>query len=163
MMSSVLYLLFTLAFVTTFGDVRLTVQDEFILCRSCGSDLASSESIISKTSSRSWYSFNDTLYSKEVLVQVFSTSVFFHYPVISFSLSTCVPTGEWEESTSWFPGYRWKPCVCPDCGAYVGFVFEPINLSLEKPSKTFYGLIMTTLISESFLNSLTVYPEGTSN
>lgn len=107
-------------------------------------------------------------------MQVFSTSVFFHYPVISFSLSTCAPTGEvinfninvlfllnvfydnnalqqlqWEESTSWFPGYRWKPCVCPDCGAYVGFVFEPINPSLEKPSKTFYGLIMTTLISES--------------
>lgn len=55
---------------------------------------------------------------------------------------------QWEESTSWFPGYLWKPCVCPDCGALIGFVFEPINHSLVELPQTFYGLILTSLISE---------------
>lgn len=66
-----------------------------ILCRNCGSDVTFSDSLISKSSPKSRYSFNDTLfYNDDVLVQVFATDLFFHYPLISFTYSTCVPTGE---------------------------------------------------------------------
>lgn len=142
-----------------FEDVhRMQKNKGNILCRNCGSDITLSDTVISKSSPKSRYSFNDTLFYKDdVLVQVFDTDLFFHYPLISFTYSTCVPTGEWEESTSWYPGYLWKPCVCPDCGAYIGFVFEPINPSSVEPSTTFYGLILSSLISEHFLNSLTEY------
>lgn len=66
-----------------------------ILCRNCGSDVATSATLISKSSLKSRYSFTDTLFNNDdVLVQVFASDVFFHYPLISFTYSSCVPTGE---------------------------------------------------------------------
>ncbi|XP_047039400.1 uncharacterized protein LOC124644192 isoform X1 [Helicoverpa zea] len=164
MRSCAVYLFFIIASVLALQDVDRIKSMGDILCRNCGADIASNRSIISKSSPKCRYSFSDTLFFKEeVLVQVFTTEVFLSYPVISFTYSSCIPTGEWEESTSWFPGYVWKPCICPDCGAYIGFVFQPINPDLVEPPKTFYGLILTHLISEDFLNSLTEYPGSISN
>lgn len=58
-------------------------------------------------------------------------------------------TLQWEERGSWYPGYRWKQCVCPDCGEYIGWVFEPLDSDIVETSSPFYGLIITSLISES--------------
>lgn len=56
---------------------------------------------------------------------------------------------QWEEKDTWFPGYRWKPCVCPDCGEYVGWVFEPKYPDFVEPPSTFFGLFLSSLIGES--------------
>lgn len=151
--------------VIAFDEVNLTQQNnENILCRDCGVEVSSSFDIFLKSSAKSRYSFRDTLFGKdEVLVQVFANDMFFHYPVITFKKSTCVPTGEWEETTSWFPDYLWKPCVCSECGAFVGFVFKPIYSNVDAPNSKFYGLVLTTVISENFLDFITEYPANISN
>lgn len=56
---------------------------------------------------------------------------------------------QWEEAASWYPGYLWKPCVCPECAAFIGCVFQPVQPGLIVPSETFYGLLLRTLVSES--------------
>ncbi|XP_075984116.1 uncharacterized protein LOC142981853 isoform X2 [Anticarsia gemmatalis] len=164
MISNIYCFLIVLFIILRFDNVLLSLQNTVILCRSCGHDVSSSKNIFPKPSPKAYYYFNDTLFDKdEVLVEVFLADLFFLYPVIAFYDSTCVGVGEWREDTSWYPGYRWKSCVCPECGAYVGWIFEPIYPDLVEPSKTFYGLILTSLISENFLNSLTEFPEAISN
>lgn len=167
MTSNVWYMILSLlvSMIVAFDEVNLTQQNkENILCRSCGLEISTSSDIFLKSSAKSRYSFYDTLYGKDdVLVQIFTTDVFFHYPVITFKQSTCVPTGEWEETTSWFPDYLWKPCVCSECGAFVGFVFKPVYSSVGAANNQFYGLVLTTVISENFLDFITEYPANISN
>lgn len=57
-------------------------------------------------------------------------------------------TFQWEVNDSWFPGYRWKPCLCPDCGAYIGLIFKPIDAESVAP-KQLFGLILPNVISET--------------
>ncbi|XP_073946139.1 protein cereblon-like [Choristoneura fumiferana] len=133
--------------------------EENVLCRGCGSEVASTNFIISKLSPASLYSFNDTLFSKEsVLVQVVSNDYIFQFPVIVFEQSTCVGIGEWEADNSWFPGYQWKLCVCPDCAAFLGWIFEPINPRIRNSPDKIFSLILTSLIGESFTDSLAQHP-----
>ncbi|XP_028040346.1 protein cereblon homolog [Bombyx mandarina] len=137
-----------------------TVDDyDKILCRGCGIDLASSQNIISKLSPSSQQSFLDTLFNTEnVLIQILLSEFFFNFPVITTTHSSCVGVGEWEDSENWFPDYQWKPCVCSECGTYVGWVFKPIDLDISDPD-TFFVLILTNIISETFLDSTIIYPK----
>ncbi|XP_063372508.1 protein cereblon-like [Cydia amplana] len=134
-------------------------NSENILCRGCGSQTSSANFIISKLSPSSHYAFNDTLFNREmVLVQVVSHDIIFQFPVIrendksvviTTTQSTCQGFGEWQVDNSWFPGYRWKLCICPDCGQLVGWIFESISRgSLKSPDEVFC-LVLTSVIGES--------------
>ncbi|XP_050673251.1 uncharacterized protein LOC126971136 [Leptidea sinapis] len=137
-------------------------DNDFILCRICGNNIVTTRSIIDWRSSSSVSTFTDFLFNTEnVLIQVLAGDFFFQFPVIVASHSNCTGTGEWEEEKElWFPGYRWKPCVCSDCGASLGWVFEKYNNSdtIQDPEK-FYALIIPHLIDQKFLDSLIVYPQ----
>ncbi|CAH2268775.1 jg23794 [Pararge aegeria aegeria] len=66
-----------------------------ILCRDCGTQILSSDTIISKSSAASLYSFNDTIFNdKEVLVQLLVRDLFLQYPIITSSESTCLGKGD---------------------------------------------------------------------
>ncbi|XP_063394530.1 protein cereblon-like isoform X1 [Cydia fagiglandana] len=132
---------------------------ENILCRGCGSQTSSSNFIISKLSPSSHYAFHDTLFNREmVLVQVVSHNIIFQFPVITTTQSTCQGYGEWQVDNSWFPGYRWKLCICPDCGEFEGWILESINPgSPESPDEVFC-LVLTSVIGESFIDSLVKFP-----
>ncbi|KAI5642248.1 hypothetical protein NE865_05610 [Phthorimaea operculella] len=124
------------------------ILDEYILCRFCGYDISASTYLTTVSSPASRHAFNDTLFGKEVLIQVLSNNIIFDFPIITASNSDCVSVGEWEERETWFPGYRWKVCVCPVCGEFVGWLFQPLQPSRHR-KKTFYGLILWSLIGES--------------
>ncbi|KAM3966575.1 protein cereblon isoform 1-T1 [Aphomia sociella] len=134
--------------------------DEYILCRHCGNDIAVSNHIVSKISPNSQYTFNDTLFHKDdVTVQMLSSDFYINFPIITISQSTCLPTEEeWKEIDSWFPGYSWNLCVCPECGAFIGWVFKPINPSIAKTSDPLYGLILESVVGSAFTDSLIKYP-----
>lgn len=55
---------------------------------------------------------------------------------------------QWEVEESWFPGYHWQICVCPECGEYIGWAFESDKTS-NTPFNTFFGLILPNLIGKS--------------
>ncbi|XP_028165725.1 uncharacterized protein LOC114356641 [Ostrinia furnacalis] len=131
---------------------------ELVLCRNCGNEICKTNHIISKSSPMSRHSFYDKVFfNQDILVQKFLSGLFFEYPLITTTESTCKGVGEWEES-SWFPGYESRLCVCPECGIYVGWVFRPIDLRLHS-SEAFYGLILPYIIGESFADSLIIYPK----
>ena len=37
------------------------------------------------------------------------------FHVVIFRLAGCVGVGEWTKEASWYPGYSWRVCVCPQC------------------------------------------------
>ncbi|KAL0850001.1 hypothetical protein ABMA28_011912 [Loxostege sticticalis] len=132
---------------------------ESILCRNCGYDLFKTNHIISKSSPESQYSFYDKVFNTEdnIFVQTFLANLFFEYPIIISTESSCTGIGEWEES-SWFPGYISRPCICSECGAFIGWVFQPSDFRL-KSSEVFFGLILPNIVGETFADSLIVSPK----
>ncbi|XP_013193072.1 uncharacterized protein LOC106136934 [Amyelois transitella] len=132
---------------------------ELILCRLCGSELSSSNYIInSKISLDSENTFNETLFGKEVFVQVLSANFMSNIPIITFGHSECLPIEEWSEIESWFPDYLWKVCICPACGEIIGWVFQPTNQLKNGTSNIFFALDLHSLIGETFLDSLIKNP-----
>ncbi|CAK1548401.1 unnamed protein product [Leptosia nina] len=111
-----------LIFVFNGNVISLQPQDnEIILCRHCGNSILNSYAIENKRSPAALYAVNDTLYSREnVLLQVLKKDIIFKFPVITSDYSNCITFDEWEEEQLWFPGYCWKPCLCPECGVLIG-------------------------------------------
>ncbi|XP_045486247.1 uncharacterized protein LOC111001178 [Pieris rapae] len=149
-------------FSFTINTSALQLND-VILCRTCGNTIAHSNAIIEKKSSLSLKTFNDTLFSSEnVTVQILTKDVIFRFPIIITNHSNCISLGEWEEDEElWFSGYRWRPCLCPDCGVLVGWLFEKYNPlgsnnSVYEARGQFYALILPNLVSQKFLNSIII-------
>ncbi|XP_061382640.1 uncharacterized protein LOC116772669 isoform X2 [Danaus plexippus] len=136
--------------------VQFSNSTEHILCRHCGKEVSTSDSIIFKPSDEFLYAFNDTLYNRnDVFVQILLKDILFKFPIVTSSNSTCISEGEWEDNL-WFPEYLWKPCFC-ECGTLVGFVFESIG-KLNGDPEVFYGLILTQLIGEQY--SILTFPSS---
>ncbi|RVE39827.1 hypothetical protein evm_015523, partial [Chilo suppressalis] len=132
-----------------FAFSQIRSSTEFILCRTCGNLITFSKHITDKRSPVSQYIFNDTLFGQEhVVVQEMLGDLLFHFPVVTFVDSTCSGVGEWEES-SWFPGYISRPCICNECGTYLGWVFQPSQP--KKNFETFFGFILSSLVGQTHL------------
>ncbi|XP_048005755.1 uncharacterized protein LOC125241355 [Leguminivora glycinivorella] len=132
---------------------------ENILCRGCGSEASSAKFLISKLSPSSLYAFNDTLFNREkVLVQVVSHDIIFQFPVITTTHSTCQGFGEWQVDNSWFPGYYWKLCVCPECGEFLGWIFKSMSSGSPQTPDEVFCLVLTSMIGESYIDSLLKFP-----
>lgn len=161
-MVCVVFMLFNLYCITCDEEVVLEKYtrklsiNEFILCRGCGVDVADSHNLIQLSSPQSLAASNRTLFKKEsVLIQVLSNTYSSRFVLITSDKASCEGFGEWQWEDSWFPGYLWRPCICPECGAQIGWVYEPMNSILHK---SFYGLILSQLVGESFTDSLLEHP-----
>ena len=85
--------------------------------------------------------------------------------------------GEWSSEHTWYPGYAWRVCACPQCGQQLGWMFEPegeleedlrlrhvelhlhacVCRNIEKPSEAgFYAIIVSRVIDESLASSITM-------
>ncbi|XP_038208663.1 protein cereblon-like [Zerene cesonia] len=134
-------------------------HDPNILCRTCGNNILKASDIISKESPSSLYSFNDTIFNEESsLVQILRREVIFQFTIVTSNQSNCIGFGEWEKEELWFPGYHWKPCLCPECGDIIGWLFENHNPEQTYTFNRFYALILPNLLSEKVLQSLISYP-----
>lgn len=84
------------------------------------------------------------------------------FDLVTVKVAGCTGVGEWYSEHTWFPGYSWKVCICPRCRAHLGWVFEPTQKTSSDPlhvkasSEGFYGLILKSLISEDFSDSLVI-------
>jgi len=138
-----------------------------VLCRSCGRELADP------------FYLTNTLLSPEYLERQNLTRLFGRttpvpveklrnpagkeFQVVTFTKAGCLGVGDWTSEATWYPGYAWRVCVCPQCHAHKGWMFEPEDSAvegLEKPSSSgFYALILDKIIDEDFAQSLTVMPK----
>ncbi|CAG4924158.1 unnamed protein product [Colias eurytheme] len=125
-----------------------------ILCRSCGNNISNASDIIAKESHSSLYSFNDTIFNeKNILVQILRKDIIFQFTIITANHSNCIGFGEWEKEELWFPGYHWKPCLCPECGDIIGWLFENRNPEQIYTFNRFFALILPNLLSEKGISS----------
>lgn len=138
---------------------------DFVLCRQCGADVADSHYIVNQLSPDALIKSNQTLFGRpEIEVQLVLNPLGVQFHIFTTTRAKCVGVGEiWQENYSWFPGYAWKLCFCSQCGSHIGWVFEPLKTATEErstPSKEgFYALILDSVISETFSNSLLVVPK----
>ena len=55
----------------------------------------------------------------------------------------CGAVGPASDEFTWFPGHRWRVCICAACLVHLGWVFLP------GAGAGFYGLILERLIESS--------------
>ncbi|XP_072935810.1 uncharacterized protein [Epargyreus clarus] len=132
------------------GEIgALQKPSDSVLCRNCGSEILTTDSITSKQSPVSLNSFYEAIFNNEtILVQILSKHSVLQFPVITSTHSAC-SNFQWEEDDYWFPDYKWKTCVCSECGAILGWMYQPIDsYSVVIPTQ-FFGLIVANLVSET--------------
>ncbi|XP_022201054.1 uncharacterized protein LOC111057891 isoform X2 [Nilaparvata lugens] len=161
--SAIFFILLT-SCVSKNEEIKPTV--DFLLCRQCGTDLASANTIVSYLSPAAEGRKNVTLFGlQNVLLQTLRNPLNIKFQVITLTKANCIGTGHWNVDDSWFPGYAWKTCLCTHCNNHLGWLFEPIatahNGRQYTSSKGFYALILDNVISEFYSNSLLATPKHT--
>ncbi|XP_055608497.1 uncharacterized protein LOC129755837 [Uranotaenia lowii] len=136
-----------------------TLIEDFFICRSCGHDISLSNFLIDKHSPLALSFSNHTLaIGKPVTVQEVQNSLGIRFKIVVVRQGYCAKVVSWNTVHTWFPGYAWKLCVCPECRTHLGWMFEPIETATFYryfPSeKGFYALIYNNIISERYVNSL---------
>ena len=56
-----------------------------------------------------------------VTIQEFSNPQGVHFRVLGAGGARCRGEGGWVGGDTWYPGHQWRLCVCPVCGAAVGW------------------------------------------
>ncbi|XP_075235936.1 protein cereblon-like [Lycorma delicatula] len=143
---------------------QFNTPTDFLLCRQCGTDLASAATIINKLTPAAESRRNDTLFGlHNVQIQTVVNPFNIQFQVISVAQSTCVATGQWQVENSWYPGYAWKVCSCSHCNQHLGWLFEPLATAASERKfssvKGFYSLILDNIISEKYSDSLLATPK----
>ena len=140
-------------------DARLNT----VMCRQCGRELTDPDLLrVSPLSPFVLEKQNMTMFGSSLFVPVerLRNPAGVEFSVISFTRAGCRGVGAWTSDHTWYPGYHWRVCVCPQCGAHLGWMFEPEDsdlINLEKPSSSgFYALIVSKIIDEHFASSITI-------
>ena len=110
------------------GDSDNIAEDNSVLCRNCGMEVADPSYLkVSPLSPFFLERQNVSMFgsSLSIPVETLRNPAGFEFRVISFSTGGCQGVGDWTEEASWYPGYLWRVCVCPQCGAHLGWMFEP--------------------------------------
>eukprot|EP00088_Acartia_fossae_P004932 TRINITY_DN12157_c0_g1_i2.p1 TRINITY_DN12157_c0_g1~~TRINITY_DN12157_c0_g1_i2.p1 ORF type:complete len:173 (-),score=26.89 TRINITY_DN12157_c0_g1_i2:227-745(-) len=147
-------------------DAIQSPTDETILCRSCGRGLADPSFLHTSHLSPEYLARRNhtKLFGSSGVVSVekLRNPAGVQFEIVTFDTAGCSGVGNWEKEGTWFPGYLWRVCVCPKCGAHVGWMFEPEDLLSStrvqpKPSQAgFYGIILKKVISEDFAHTVTL-------
>ncbi|CAD7092136.1 unnamed protein product [Hermetia illucens] len=139
-------------------DQGETILEDYLVCRTCGADAALSNFVISQLSPKALVAANETLFGKEVLVQILENPLGLRYEVVTSRRATCKRIGVWTKSHTWFPGYAWKLCLCSRCSAHLGWMFEPIATATDDQffptEKGFYVIVLSNIIPEKEVKSL---------
>uniref|UniRef100_A0A1B6EXK8 CULT domain-containing protein n=1 Tax=Cuerna arida TaxID=1464854 RepID=A0A1B6EXK8_9HEMI len=156
--------LLSIIIITTKLSSEKTPTD-YILCRQCGTDVASADSLANLHSPAAVSKTNESLFGlDEVYVQSLINPLHIKFNVVTVLESTCVTSARfWVSDHSWFPGYAWKPCTCSRCRQQLGWAFEPLvsadSLKIRASNKGFYTLILDNIISELVSDQLLIVPQ----
>lgn len=138
-----------------------TLIEGYLLCKSCGADNSVLNLIINnRISEQSANVQNFTINGKTIVVQELVNPLGISFKVIVTKKANCLRTiGGWYPGGSWFNNYSWKICQCPSCKAHIGWMFEKSDIVTKTnpiyPSdQGFYGIILDSVISESYADSL---------
>jgi len=134
-----------------------------VLCRSCGREVADPDFLrVSPLSPYFLERQNVSMFgaSLKVPVEKLKNPAGVEFSVITFKTGGCKGVGDWTSDYTWYPGYSWRVCVCPQCGQHLGWMFQPEDDDFserEKPSEAgFYAMIVSKIIDENFASTITM-------
>jgi len=99
-----------------------------VLCRSCGREVADPDFLrVSPLSPYFLERQNVSMFgaSLKVPVEKLKNPAGVEFSVITFKTGGCKGVGDWTSDYTWYPGYSWRVCVCPQCGQHLGWMFQP--------------------------------------
>ncbi|KAG5681712.1 hypothetical protein PVAND_011122 [Polypedilum vanderplanki] len=142
-----------------------TPIEGYFLCKSCGTDTLIANLIINDRISEQAISISNFTIGEEkkkfIVVQELVNPLGLKFKLITTKKAHCAknPNSIWYPGGSWFEGFSWKVCQCPSCKAHLGWMFERSEIVARSnpvlPSdKGFYGIILDSVISESYADSL---------
>ncbi|CRK90081.1 CLUMA_CG003799, isoform A [Clunio marinus] len=143
------------------SEPQTTLVEGYLLCKSCGEDSTVLNLIDNTRLSNHNLGFaNITFGEKEVVVQDLTNPRGITFRILISKKAKCAQTSTWYKDSTWFEGYAWKICQCPSCRAHIGWMFEPFESAAKNPiypsDKGFYAIILDSVISEAYVNSLLI-------
>ncbi|KAI5642264.1 hypothetical protein NE865_05626 [Phthorimaea operculella] len=128
---------------------------ELLLCRKCGSDVADSYYLFTKTSPGAHKTEKQNLFGrKNITVQTLVNPFGINFDIVTAEKARCENLGLPQGADSWFPGYAWRICACPHCGQHLGWTFESVlDKEAIKPKDhihQFHGLILSNILGENY-------------
>ena len=126
---------------------------EGLWCGKCGEELNDEKAKpVYLESPMALDKWNSTINHQKYLVQKFKNPNGNIFDVIQFESNNIKSKMAYPERDaifehSWFPGYGWRIAVCPFCGAFHGWIFEPVTLTsfFADADKHFIAMIDTSI------------------
>ncbi|XP_059087043.1 uncharacterized protein LOC131883557 [Tigriopus californicus] len=137
-----------------------------ILCRHCGRDTADPSYLVTHQAYLSspfdhfghQKNYSSIFGQENIPLQRLINPSGAEFDVVILKKAGCSGQAQWSSQATWFPGYSWRVCVCPQCKSHLGWMFEPTEVVqdvLDKPSdQGFYALIADKLIDEAYASTL---------
>jgi hypothetical protein len=175
-MHELLWLVFLLYAYYIFIIAAHDINEQFLLCKHCGAELAAIKSIINKKTPLAIRSWNDsTLFhaanhgkthaheahtiTSATMIQLVKNPHGSHFKLITVANADLHLINEsTSEQDTWFPGYKWTIALCPQCLTHVGWRFDKTNAAKDD-EKSFFALILNKLLDEDHADTLIIQPK----
>ncbi|KAG5840757.1 hypothetical protein ANANG_G00192050 [Anguilla anguilla] len=143
-------------------------EDDLLLCRSCGHEVASSSDARYVASRLALSHRNNTMIGdKRATVQLFENPNGFQFEVVTFRRADVFKHWPADKRFTWYPGYSWTIATCPRCSAHLGWAFQPsewpdvvTDAIFEDSEQTFVALVIDKLLQENFAATLLMVPKS---
>ena len=96
-------------------------EDDLLLCRSCGHEVASSVDARYIASRLALSHRNNTMIGDQrATTQLFENPNGFQFEVVTFRTADVFKHWPADKRFTWYPGYSWTIATCPRCSAHLG-------------------------------------------
>ena len=141
------------------------VNEEFLLCKSCGHELAMIKDLFYKKSPHAFKIRNDTEFTSHrdnrtnpsiVTIQSVINPHGVHFELVTVTKANLFYLNHTRSiQDTWFPNFEWTICLCPQCLTHIGWYFESI---IDK-NTNFYAIILDKLFTEEYADTLVLQPK----
>jgi uncharacterized CHY-type Zn-finger protein len=132
------------------------IQEEFILCKQCGNEIAYLKDIHYKKSPYALKTWNDSsLFHMHVpTIQQFRNPNGIHFDLITVTKADLYFLNETKSiQDTWFPNFYWTISLCPKCKTHLGWYFDSVS------GENFFTIILSKVFNEEYANSIVLQPK----
>lgn len=116
-------------------------------CRFCSAVVGDTSQIFNMVSPGAMKVENRYMFGKNVTVQTLMNPLLCVFDAVTIKNGNCADVGDRIGGRTWFPGYAWRICTCPQCSAQLGWTFEREQKAGHINSKeTFHVLMLKHLL-----------------
>ncbi len=143
-----------------------SLNEEFLLCRKCGHEIAYIKHIDFRQSPYAIKTWNDTkfvhshgpdrTYIPTPVVQLVRNGLDTEFNLLTVTQASMRLLNETTSiKDTWFPEFKWTIGLCPQCMAHIGWYFEATS---GDKKRNFFALVMDSLFDEREAEELIMKP-----